>query len=217
MLNRLSIVAVLLLVPFGFSQQQQTDGGDSMSNSAPASIPAKRAADTYAIYSLLMPGTPFSSMSASQTARWAIAEETVNITDMNPAIPPDGQLTPPPDNRKGFEEALGDYEARKYERFRLDENRFDLDHDFSLLDADQVNDLREARSSTTASSELKARYAGYPGVTFFSAVYFNPAQTAALVYMNNWCAHLCAAGQWVYLEKHGGQWVRRSGISRGGA
>jgi hypothetical protein len=177
-------------------------------------IPAKRAADSYAIYSLLMPGQPFSSMSPSQTARWAIADETVNITDMNPAIPPDGQLTPPPDNPEGFKEALGDYQARKYERFRLEANRFHLSHAFSLLNQEQVSELREARSSTTASSELKVEYAGYPGVTFFSAVYYNQARTAALVFMNNWCANLCAAGKWVYLEKRDGQWVRRSGISR---
>ena len=85
------------------------------------------------------------------------------------------------------------------------------------LDDEQVSELRQARSSTTASSELKSQYAGYPGVTFFSAVYYNHSRTAALVFMNNWCAHLCAAGQWVYLEKKGGQWVRRSGISHGGA
>lgn len=180
-------------------------------------IPAKRAADTYTIYSMLMPGQPFSSMSPSQTTRWAIAESTVNISDMNPAVPPDGQLTPPPDNPDGFREALEDYESRKYERFRLESKRFQLSHSFSLLDDEQVSELRQARSSTTASSELKSQYAGYPGVTFFSAVYYNHSRTAALVFMNNWCANLCAAGQWVYLEKKGGQWVRRSGISHGGA
>lgn len=180
-------------------------------------IPTKRAADTYAIYSLLMPGQPFSSMAPSQTTRWAIAESTVNLSDMNPAVPPDGQLTPPPDNPDGFKEALEDYESRKYERFRLEAKHFQLSHSFSLFDDEQVSELRQARSSTTASSELKAQYAGYPGVTFFSAVYYNHARTAALVFMNNWCAHLCAAGQWVYLEKKGGQWVRRSGISHGGA
>ncbi|MFZ0662063.1 MAG: hypothetical protein WAM66_05175 [Acidobacteriaceae bacterium] len=182
-----------------------------------APIPAERAANSYAIYSLLMPGAPFSSMSPAQTTRWAIAESTVNITDMNPAVPPDGQLTPPPDNPRAFQEALDDYESRKYERFRLEANDFQLNHPFSLLNGEQVSELREARSSATAPSELKARYATYPGITFFSAAYFNRAQTAALVYMNNWCANLCAAGQWVYLEKQGGHWVRRSGISRGGA
>ncbi|MGB7190478.1 MAG: hypothetical protein WBD10_10105 [Acidobacteriaceae bacterium] len=205
MVRKLPFIAVVI---FALSAAAQS--------SLPA-IPTERATDSYSIYSLLMPGQPFSSMSPSQTVRWAIAKETVNITDMNPAIPPDGQLTPPPDNPGGFEEALQDYESRKYERFRLETTHFHLSHAFSLLNEEQVSELREARSSTTATSDLKARYAGYPGVTFFSAVYYNDARTAALVFMNNWCANLCAAGQWVYLEKQGGHWVRRSGISRGGA
>lgn len=189
----------------------------ALAQSDPAPIPASRAADSYAIYSLLMPGQPLSSMSPSQTTRWAIADTTVNIDDMNPAVPPNGQLNPPRDNRRAFEQALEDYESRKYERFRLDANQFHLSHPFSLLNDEQVGELRQARSSTTASLALKSQYAGYPGITFFSAVYFNHDQTAALVFMNNWCANLCAAGQWIYLEKQGGQWVRRSGISRGGA
>jgi hypothetical protein len=200
-----AFVTLIALAPVGAAQQDLSP------------IPAKRAADTYAIYSMLMPGQPFSSMSPSQTTRWAIAESTVNISDMNPSVPPDGQLTPPPDNPEGFKEALEDYESRKYERFRLESKRFQLSHSFSMLDDEQVSELRQARSSTTASSELKSQYAGYPGVTFFSAVYYNHPRTAALVFMNNWCANLCAAGQWVYLEKKGGQWVRRSGISHGGA
>jgi len=199
---------ILVVVVFALAALAQSDLSP---------IPAKRAADSYAIYSLLMPGQPFSSTSPLQTTRWAIAESTVNLSDMNPAVPPDGQLTPPPDNPEGFKEALEDYESRKYERFRLESKRFQLSHSFSLLDDEQVSELRQARSSTTASSELKSQYAGYPGVTFFSAVYYNHSRTAALVFMNNWCANLCAAGQWVYLEKKGGQWVRRSGISHGGA
>lgn len=213
MLQRLSLAALLMLFPLMLAHPRPQTNGDP--NFAP--IPARRAADSYAIYSMLMPGQPFSSMAPSQTARWAIAKNTVNIDDMNPAVPPDGQLNPPPDNRKGFNEALGDYEARKYERFRLEASDFQLSHPFSLLNDDQVSELRQARSSTTASSALKSQYSGYPGVTFFSAVYFNQAQTAALVYMNNWCANLCAAGSWIYLEKQGGHWVRRSGITHGGA
>ena len=212
MLQWFSAAALLMLFPLALAQPRPINSDSDFSP-----IPAQRAVDSYAIYSMLMPGQPFDSMSPSQTARWAIAEDTVNIDDMNPAIPPDGQLTPPPDNQRGFEEALDDYEARKYERFRLDAHQFQLSHPFTLLNDQQVSELREARSSTTASSDLKSQYSGYPGVTFFSAVYFNHNQTAALVFMNNWCANLCAAGQWVYLEKRGGHWVRRSGITHGGA
>lgn len=175
-------------------------------------MPSDRVADSYAIYSALMPGSPFDTMSSQQNLRWAIADTTVSITDMNPAVPPEGQLTAPPDNEKAFQEAVRDFEVRKYQRIQL-MPVFSLPKPYDLFTDSQVNELRHARTSVAASSDMQAKYAGYPGVTFFSQVFFNAGHTAALVYMNNWCASLCAAGSWVYVEKHGSQWVRRSGIT----
>jgi hypothetical protein len=175
-------------------------------------MPAARAADSYAIYGILMPGEPFKSLPPDQARQWAIADTTVSIVDMNPAIPPDGQLKAPPDNVRGFQDALRDYGIKRYQRIQLTHN-FNLDRAYILLNPDQVNEFRSSRASVDADSGLQGKYAGSPGITFFSQVFFNGAQTAALVYINNWCANLCAAGQWVYLEKHGGQWVRRSGIT----
>jgi hypothetical protein len=180
-------------------------------------MPADRADDSYAIYALLMPGQPFAGLPPEQQQRWAIAGVTVNETDRNPAIPPQGQLKPPPENPRGFGEAAGDYEANKYVRVRLTKDELRIEHDFSLLSPGAVQDLRNARSGAAVSADQQEEWAGYPGVTYFSEVYFDKNHTAALVYMNDWCAHLCAAGTWVYLEKHGGHWVRRSGIVTGGA
>lgn len=162
-------------------------------------IPPARAADSYAIYALLIPGGPADKISSSQVQHWSIADTTVSINQMNPAIPPDGQLKAPPDNVKAFSDAVEDFAARKYERFHLDSAHFNSVRFGSLLNDQQIESLRQAASNST-------------GIAFFSAVYFNNTQTAALVYVNDWCANLCAVGQWVYLEKHGGQWVRRSGI-----
>jgi len=173
-------------------------------------MPPDRAADSYAIYSVLMPGAPFDSMSG-QYPRWAIADTTVNISDMDPAVPPEGQLKPPDDHPKRFQEAVRDFDTRKYQRLQLTQ-QLNLAQPYELLNSDQVAELRRAKTAVDAGSELQAKYASYPGVTFFSQVYFNAGHTAALVYMNNWCANLCQQGQWVYLEKHGGSWVRRSGI-----
>jgi hypothetical protein len=175
-------------------------------------MPPDRAADSYAIYSLLMPGDTFSSMAPEQNQRWAIADTTVNISDMNPAIPPEGHLKAPKDHPKGFHEAVRDFEARKYERIQLTD-QFDLAKPLTLMTADQVAEFRHARTAVDASSALRSKYAGFPGINFFSQVFFNSGHTAALVFMNNWCGHLCASGQWVYLEKHDGKWVRRSGIT----
>lgn len=164
-----------------------------------ATIPAIRLADSYAIYSLLMPGASGDKIANTPSQDWSIADTTVNITDMNPAVPPDGALKPPPNNAKAFEEAVRDFHVRQYQRFRLSADSFQPPHPFPLINQQQIGQLRHPGS-------------GHSGVIFFSAVYFNSAQTAALVYVNDWCANLCAAGQWVYLEKQNGQWVRRSGI-----
>ncbi|HVT99158.1 MAG TPA: hypothetical protein VHE33_16755 [Acidobacteriaceae bacterium] len=162
-------------------------------------MPADRAEDSYAIYSLLMPGKTLASLASEQGASWAIAAVTISEGQRSPQVPPQGQLKPPPGNTKGFDEAVSDYEANKYSRVQLDKNDFHLDHPFALVNPDT------------------AKSAGYPGVTYFSEVYFDSRHRAALVYMYEWCADLCAAGSWVYLEKRGGRWQRQSGIVAPGA
>jgi hypothetical protein len=178
----------------------------------PISIKLDRAADSYAIYSLLMPGVPFDSMSPQQASRLAIAATTVDIDDMNPAIPPDGELQPPPNNEKAFHEAVQDFRTRRYERVQL-EHQLKIDRPYTLLSADDIAELRSTLAGIDPGSQLQDKWAGYPGITYFSEVYFNTTRTAALVYMNNFCANLCANGQWIYLEKHENQWVRRSGLN----
>jgi hypothetical protein len=180
-------------------------------------MPADRADDSYAIYSRLMPGDVFASMSPEQNERWAIAAITINETDRNPAVPPQGQLKPPPENPRGFQEAVQDYTTNRDMRVQLARDSFQISHAFSLLRPDDVAALRASKTAAEVSSETQAQWAGYPGVTYFSEVYFDSKHQAALVYMNDWCAHLCASGSWVYLEKHGGQWVRRSGVTTPGA
>jgi hypothetical protein len=179
---------------------------------APRPMVQNRAADAYAIYSMLLPGEPFSSMSPDQAQHWGIADTTVNFEDMNPAIPPDIELKPPAGNEKAFTEAVQDFTARRYERITLT-RAFLIDHDYKLLTPEDMSELRLALAGPDPGSEIKDKWAGYPGITFFSQVYFNGAQTAALVYMGNFCTNLCANGTWVYLEKRDNQWVRRSGLN----
>ncbi len=175
-------------------------------------MPLDRAANSYAIYSLLMPGVPFSGMSTDQAPHFAIADTTVSIANMNPAIAPDSELQPPPNNPQAFHEAVQDFRSRRYENVGL-ERQFKLDRDYTLLNPGDIAEVRKTLSGVDPGSQLKDKWAGYPGITFFSEVYFNSTQTAALVYMNNYCANLCANGQWIYLEKQRGAWVRRSGLN----
>ncbi len=174
------------------------------------------AADTYAIYSLLMPGKLFQQMSNAKTSRWAIAEKTITFNEMNPRIDPRGALKPPPGNEKAFHQAVHNFELARDVSFTL-QPRLHLDHPYDLLTPAQVRELREARSAAASDSRRQARHAAYPGITSFSAVYFSNDRKAALVYVNDWCGVLCAKGQWVYLEKINGHWQRKSGITVPGA
>ena len=85
-----------------------------------APIPANRAGDSYAIYSLLLPGAPLSTITPEPNQSWSMADTTVNITDMNPAVPPNGELKAPPENVRAFSQVVHDFNTRQYQRFRLD-------------------------------------------------------------------------------------------------
>ncbi|MDI3253235.1 MAG: hypothetical protein QJR10_00400 [Bacillota bacterium] len=171
---------------------------------------ASRQQDVYAIYSLLMPGAVLANLGPDHNQRWAIADTTINIDDMNPKLSPDAALRPPADNPRPFQEALADFHARKYQRLTLGRH-FHLDRPYTLLSAAEISEMKQTLGTAAASSALQQKYAGYPGITFFSDVYFDSRQRAALVYQLDWCGNLCSQGEWIYLEKHNGHWVQRSG------
>jgi hypothetical protein len=171
-------------------------------------IPPDRLPDSYEIYSLLMPGQVFIDMDSGQP--WAISDTTVNEDDMNPKLAPEATLQPPDDNPEAFREAVNDYNQRKKERLVL-KRRLKLDRPYVLLSPADAAQFRAARTSVDATSAMQSAYSNYLGITYFSEVYFNVAQTAALVYVLDWCGNLCSQSEWVYLEKQNGAWVRRSG------
>jgi hypothetical protein len=174
--------------------------------------PLERRADSYAIYSLLMPGAIFTRMDSTQNRQWAIAQMTINAEDISPALAPEAALKPPEHRPEMFREAVADYNLKKFQRSALTRN-FNLDRPYTLLTPAEVEEFRSSRGTPFANSSLQAKYSGFPGITYFSRVYFDSAGTAALVYMLDWCGNLCAQAEWIYLEKHGGHWVRRSGSS----
>ncbi len=182
------------------------------STASPAPPPPDRAADAYAIYAVLLPGDTFAHLPPEQTQHWAIAATTLNANDVSPRLEPRAALKAPPSNAAAFNQAVADYQLHRLERWQL-EPRFPVQHSYTLMDANQVAAFKQARSSPVGPSGLTPAFAGYPGINFFSAVYFNAEHTAALVYETQWCGHLCAAGEWVYLEKRSGAWTKRSGTA----
>ncbi len=167
-----------------------------------------RLPDTYMIYSLVMPGQVFQDMDAGQP--WAISNTTVNEDDMDPKLAPEATLQPPSDNVPAFTEAVNDYNQRKKERLVL-RRHLHLPRPYVLLSPADGAAFKASRTSVNATSSEQSTYGNYLGITYFSEVYFNVAQTAALVYILDWCGNLCSQSEWVYLEKQNGVWVRRSG------
>jgi hypothetical protein len=129
-----AIAVLTLLTASSFAQPR--------SHAKPTPMVVDRASDSYAIYSLLMPGVPFDSMSPDQASHFAIAGTTVNINDMNPAIPPDGQLQPPPNNEKAFQEAVQDFHTHRYERVQL-ERQLKIDRPYTLHEQFLRESLRQ--------------------------------------------------------------------------
>jgi hypothetical protein len=189
-LRKFTIAALTLVAAVSIAQSRQ--------HSKPQRMITERAQNTYAIYSLLLRDEPSPGL-AQRGGPVAVADITVNISDMNPAVAPDSELLPPPNNEEAFHEAVQDFRTRRFERLQLTRN-FKLDGNYALLNSSQVDAYRSTQT-------------GYPAINFFSEVYFNPKQTVALVYRNTFCGNLCANAQWIYLEKQNNQWVRRSGLN----
>jgi hypothetical protein len=176
---------------------------------AATAVAPDRLPDSYLIYAMLMPGQLFEDMGSGQSQAWAISGTTVNEDDMDPKLSPEATLQAPDDNPRGFRGAVNDYNQRKKERLVLT-RRLELSQPYVLLTPNDVAQFKASRS-VNSDSELQAKYGDYVGVTFFSEVYFNTAQTSALVYILDWCGNLCSQAEWIYLEKQDGVWVRRSG------
>jgi hypothetical protein len=177
---------------------------------AAPTVSPDRLPDSYEIYSLLMPGQLFTDMDSGSDQPWAISGTTLNEDDMDPKLAPEATLQAPEDNPRGFKEAVNDYNHRRKERLVL-KRHFNLSRPYILLGPNDTAEFKASRTSMNASSDLQSAYGDYLGITFFSEVYFNTAQTAALVYILDWCGNLCSQSEWVYLEKQNGVWVRRSG------
>ena len=166
--------------------------------------------DTSAIYANLMRSPVFTALGKRQDQCWAVVDTTINIDDMSPPLAPDAALQPPSYDPKPFQEALADYNARKYQRLTLTHSP-QSGSSYLLLSPQEAADFRASRGSANASDGAGKKYSGCAGITYFSDAYFSSHRNAALVYMLNWCASLCSHGEWIYLEKRDDRWVQRSG------
>ena len=186
----------------------------------PIPMPQDRAADSYSIYSVLLPVGELADPGWTRDL-WLLSDTTVALVppdqpclaqeaegiDMNPHV----AVEPPADRRQDFAELLDDFDRRCHERIHLTSEAFNLVVPLRLLSQTEQEEFVRARFDPNAGMEgdlLTARYKGAPGLSMFSQVYFNAHHTMAMVYASGWCGGLCAQSYWQVLGVEDGSWKR---------
>jgi len=186
----------------------------------PVPMPQDRAADSYRIYSVLMPVGQLAEPNWPRDL-WLLSDTTVALVspdqsclpqegdgnDMNPHL----AIDPPADRRQDFAELLADFDNRCHERLHLTPESFTLVVPLRLLNQDEQDEFIRSRFDPNAGLDgdiMTAHYKGAPGLSRFSEIYFNSHHTLAMVFANDWCGGLCAQSYWQVLEFQDGAWKR---------
>jgi hypothetical protein len=212
---RTSLFGVALVVVIfgqsGFTQEDKTA-------SPPIAMPADRQADSYRIYSSLIPLGETAGKDWPHDL-WLVQDATITT------VPSDQQCSPPPganelllgmnphfavhapDNQlQDYLEIMRDFDAHCHDRLRLDADGWNLKAPVHLLTPQEQEEFRKTRSPEFKDSAAAAKFKGAPAIYGFSEVYFNAPHTVALVYATHWCGGLCGQGFWVAFALQDGEW-----------
>jgi hypothetical protein len=183
-------------------------------------MPQDRAADSYKIYSLLLPVGELANPGWTRDL-WLLSDTTVALVPADQPCMPQGApssemnphtaVQPPPDGLQDFAEMLDDFDRRCHERITLTAESFNLVVPLRLLTQAEQDSFILARYDPNAgpdSDVLIAHYKGAPGLSRFSQVYFNAHHTVAMVFESGWCGGLCGQSYWQVLKLEDGSWKR---------
>ena len=195
----------------GFAQDRQAPA-----KPAAIAMPADRTADSYSIYSSLMPLGETADKGWPHDL-WLVQDTTVTVVapnePCNPGPPPDHRVLgmnphvavhPTSNLQQDFVEILEDFDLHCHDRLTLDRNAWTGLVPVHLLNGNEQETFRKSRFDGTPAPEFK----GAPALYGFSEVYFNAKHTVALVYATHWCGALCGEGFWLGLTLQDGKWKR---------
>jgi hypothetical protein len=178
----------------------------------PVPMAPTRADDSYAIYSLLMPGSYLLNLGPANNQTWLVADATITRGQPGDRVPSARRcIQPPADRRQDFQAVFDDFDKHKSESIQLERN-FQVQIPYQLVNEEQRKSFADTRTANAPAPDASTtdEFRGTPGITYFSQVYFNIDNTLALVYMQEFCGPKCGEGEWVALEKVTGGWVRRN-------
>jgi hypothetical protein len=182
-------------------------------------MPASLVEDSYTIYQQVLPSNAIEWSDAPRT-QWLLQDATTAVpltancksgfmTDLHSSV------TAPASRQSDWVEVLADFDARCYERYKLDAARFHMAVPVHLLDdaarnryTNGVSGFMPPANNIMQAPPTPDDFKGAAGLHRFSSVYFNRAHTLAAVAFGMYCGGLCGQSTWVVLERKDGKWVR---------
>lgn len=180
-------------------------------------MPQDRVADSYAIYSQLLPGNQIEWGDAPRS-QWLVEDTTKAVPLNNPCVGGDGMnphqsINAPQQRQADFAEVLADYDAHCHDRYQLDGSKLRLDLPVRLLDegarkryVSGVAGYIPPSNDIMRAPPTPDQFKGAAGMHSFTAVYFNRAHTLAMTQIGMYCGGLCGMWRWVVLEKKDRKW-----------
>ena len=192
-------------------------------------MPEDRAADSYQIYSELLPGEQIEWGNVPRSF-WLLEEITKAEPLDTPCalgsmMSPHQAIQAPQSRRAEFAELLADFNARCHARYRIEASAFHLKLPVRVLSENaqkryvsHVSGFMPPANTIMQAPPTPDEFKGAAGMHSFTAVYFNQAHTMAMTRIGMYCGGLCGNWSWVVLDRkdnrwHVLPWVVRSTIS----
>jgi hypothetical protein len=214
-ISRLAAGCCVFAIVFATGVAQQMTSAAPLPKPLP--MPKDRVADSYDIYSQLLPGNEIEWGNVPRSF-WLMEDTTT-------AVPPDspcatgGMMNPhtaiqaPQAQQVVFDEALADFDAHCHDRYLLDSSKFHVKLPVRLLDEEarkryvsHVMGYMPPKDHIMQAPPTPDEFKGAAGMHSFTAVYFNHAHTLAMTEIGMYCGGLCGNWRWVVLERRNGQW-----------
>jgi hypothetical protein len=213
-LCRVAVGSVFTIV-FAIGAAQQVTSAAPQPKPLP--MPQDRVADSYDIYSQLLPGNEIEWGKVSRSF-WLL-EDTTKAEPPNSPCATGGMMNPhkaiqAPEVRKAeFAETLADFDAHCHDRYLLDASKFTVTTPIRLLDEEgrrryvsHVSGYMPPPNNIMQAPPTPDEFKGAAGMHSFTAVYFNDAHTLAMTEIGMYCGGLCGNWRWVVLERNDGRW-----------
>jgi hypothetical protein len=205
MLHAFSVVAGLTVLVTALSGQAKSDPAIPM--------PADRVADSYKIYSSLLPlgetagpGWPHDVLLVQDMTITVIPLDQKCNDPLSATMNPHQAVHPTDDRRQDFAEILQDFDHHCHERLILDPNSWKVAIPVRLLNAQEQKEFQSTRMNSNPNTPAAQKFKGAPALYAFSQLYFNAHHTVALVYATHWCGGLCGQGFWIAFALENGRW-----------